>query len=57
MNTLSPGSVDHKYAIGENTTIPSSLSGFCNWCVAASEWFCVLRGGGWSSHDNKVWGR
>ena len=43
MNKLSAGSVDHKYAIGENTTLRSRLGDFCNWCVAASEWFCALR--------------
>jgi hypothetical protein len=38
--------VDLNYVSGENTT-PGMLLLLS--CAAASEWFCVLRGGGWSS--------
>ena len=37
MNKLSPGSVDHKYAIGENTTLRRRLGDFSHWCLRALE--------------------
>ena len=52
MNKLSPGSVDHKYAIGENTTLRRRLGDFSHWCLRALE---PQNGSAFCAEDGRAW--